>query len=150
MKEFRISAAGVILHQDRVLLVRYKGQNDDTFLVGPGGGVQIEEDLHAGLKREVLEETGLHVSPGKMLVVEDMLASKYRVIKVWFLCTLAGGSLAKTEAAHIEGIIDVGWYAKDQLANETVYPEILQTFDWAEFSSNNFETKYLNMQKANF
>ncbi|KKQ32263.1 MAG: NUDIX hydrolase [candidate division TM6 bacterium GW2011_GWF2_37_49] len=150
MKDFRLSAAGVILHQEKVLLVRYKGQNGGTFLVGPGGGVQIEEDLHAGLKREVLEETGLHVNPGKMLVVEDLLASKYRVIKVWFLCSVVGGELAKTEEARIEGIIDVGWYDKKQLANKTVYPEILQNFDWAEFSSNNFETKYLTMKKANF
>ena len=150
MREFRLSAAGIILHQDKVLLVRYGNKDGGTHLVGPGGGVNLEEDLHAGLKREVIEETGLIVNPGKMLFVEDLLSNKYRLMKIWFLCSLAGGTLTQTEEAKIEGITQVGWFSREQFANETVYPEILLNYDWKEFLSSNFEIKYSALKKANF
>lgn len=104
MREIRLSAAGIILHQDKVLLVRYGNKDGSTFLVGPGGGVQIEEDLKNALKREVIEETRLTINPGKILFVEDLLSSKYRLMKIWFLCSLAGGTLTQqTQEAKIEG-----------------------------------------------
>lgn len=149
MNEIRVSASGIIIQEDKVLLVRYKDAKTD-FLVGPGGGVLHEEDLFSGLKREVFEETGLYVSPGKMVLVEDLLSSKYRVIKVWFICSIIGGTLSKTEEARIEGIVDAGWYNKNQLEKEVVYPEILKNVDWNELQNTNFETRYLPLKKANF
>jgi 8-oxo-dGTP diphosphatase len=149
MQEIRLSASGIIFQHDNVLLVRYKDQKAG-FLVGPGGGVFPEEDLYSGLKREVLEETGLIVTPGRMLLVEDLLTSKYRVIKIWFLCSIAGGEIIETEEARIEGIVDVNWYTRSQIENEIVYPEILKNVDWSELHGPNFETRYLPLKKANF
>ncbi len=155
MRTYRISAAGIILHDNKILLVRYKMQDGSSFLVGPGGGVEIEEDMPQALVREVMEETGLDVKPGRMLFVEDLLSRKYRMIKIWFLCTVVGGRLSKTEEATVEGIVDVNWYSKDQLKNEVVYPPALMTpnlldSDWSLFSEKNWETKYLELKQANF
>lgn len=147
--QFRICASGIIFDQDKVLLVRYQNTKS-SFLVGPGGGVLPEEDLLAGLKREVLEETGLHVKPGKIVLIEDLLTNKYRIIKIWFLCTLVAGQICETEEAKIEGITEVAWFSKDQLKHETVYPEILKNVDWNNFVSNKFETQYLPLKNANF
>jgi len=149
IKKIRVSASGIIFNENKVLLVRCQDAKSN-FLLGPGGGVLPEEDLHTGLKREVFEETGLHVNPGKILLIEDLLASKYRVIKIWFLCTLVGGQISKTEEAKIEGITEVGWFSKDQLKNEIVYPEILKDIDWSNFLNNNFEAKCLGIKKASF
>jgi len=148
MKEIRVSASGIIFDGDKVLLVRYQDKRSN-FLVGPGGGVLPEEDLLTGLRREVFEETGVQVSPGKIILIEDLLASKYRVIKAWFLCAIVGGKLQQqTEEAQIEGITEVGWFSKAQLANETVYPEILKTVAWKDLL--NFEVQYLPLKKAHF
>jgi 8-oxo-dGTP pyrophosphatase MutT (NUDIX family) len=66
-----------------MLLVRYsETHNGSTFLVGPGGGIQLDEDILVGLEREVFEETQIRVQPGKMLFVEDLLTQKYRMIKI--------------------------------------------------------------------
>lgn len=143
----RVSASGIIFEGDKVLLVRYQDEQSNI-LVGPGGGVLPEEDLLTGLKREVDEETGLQVKPGKIILIEDLLASKYRVIKIWFLCSLIGGKLQVTEEAKIEGITEVGWFSKAQLMHETVYPEILKTVDWKKFLE--FEAHYLPLKKAQF
>lgn len=51
----RVSARGVIEKNGKILLMYTKRYNDYTF---PGGGVDSEEHLHEGLKRELLEETG--------------------------------------------------------------------------------------------
>lgn len=147
MKEIRVSASGIIFENDKVLLVRYQDERSN-FLVGPGGGVLPEEDLLTGLKREMVEETGLQVKPGKIILIEDLLANKYRVIKIWFLCSIVGGTLQQTEGAKIEGIAEVGWFSKAQLAHETVYPEILKTIDWKDFM--NLEVQYLPLKKALF
>ncbi|WP_166244675.1 NUDIX hydrolase [Paenibacillus turpanensis] len=51
----RRSARGVILDGDNILLLYTKRYNDYSF---PGGGVEPNEDLIEGLKRELEEETG--------------------------------------------------------------------------------------------
>lgn len=143
----RVSAAGIIFNQGKVLLVRYSN-NQTSFLLGPGGGVLHDEDILTGLKREVFEETGLHVIPGRLILIEDLVGSKYRVMKVWFLCTVTGGELRQTKEAEIEGITEAAWFDKAQLKNETVYPEILKTVEWEEILS--FEAQCLPMKKARF
>jgi len=148
IKEIRVCASGIVFDQNKVLLVRYQGEKSN-FLVGPGGGVLPEEDLLTGLKREVFEETGLHVNPGKIVLVEDLLASKYRIIKVWFLCTLIDGQISNTEEAKIEGITEVGWFSLDQLNHETVYPKILKTINWNDLVSNKFQAQYLPLMRIN-
>jgi ADP-ribose pyrophosphatase YjhB (NUDIX family) len=61
--------------------------------VGPGGGIHINEDLNQALVREVQEETGLIMQPGKMLFVEDLLTKHYRMLKFWFFGTIIEGQL---------------------------------------------------------
>lgn len=51
----RKSARGVLLDEDKVLMMYTKRYKDYSF---PGGGVDIGEDIEEGLKRELLEETG--------------------------------------------------------------------------------------------
>lgn len=150
MKEFRLAAAGIIIHENEVLLVRYKNQDGSTFLVGPGGGIQAEEDLLQGLKREVFEETRVRVQPVKILFVEDLLTKKYRMTKIWFLCEVFEGSLQNTQEARVEGIIEVDWYSRDRLVSETVYPEILKQIDWQDILKSTFQAKYISLKSANF
>jgi 8-oxo-dGTP pyrophosphatase MutT (NUDIX family) len=51
----RRAARGIIIKDSKILLLYTKRYNDYSF---PGGGVDPEEDLVTGLKRELAEETG--------------------------------------------------------------------------------------------
>jgi 8-oxo-dGTP pyrophosphatase MutT (NUDIX family) len=51
----RRAARGIVLKGSKILLLYTKRYNDYSF---PGGGVDPEEDLITGLKRELAEETG--------------------------------------------------------------------------------------------
>ena len=106
-REHRISAGAIVIQEDQVLLVRYNGAGGRSYLVGPGGAVLSNESLHQAVVREVREETGLEVSPQKVLFVEDLLSQCYRIVKIWFLCNLIGGRLTNTQGALEEGITDV-------------------------------------------
>ncbi|KKP35851.1 MAG: hypothetical protein UR26_C0002G0151 [candidate division TM6 bacterium GW2011_GWF2_32_72] len=150
MIKFRLAASGIILHQNKILLVRYKNSDSGTFLVGPGGGVNPEEDLYQALIREVKEETGLQVRPGKMLFVEDLLSSRWRMLKIWFLCSVESGQLTETADAKDEGIIEVNWYDKEQLENEIVYPKNLLTLDWNDLVIDKIKTEYLTLTVTDF
>ena len=72
------------------------------------------------------------------------------MVKIWLLCELIGGQLKNTQGATDEGITEVGWYLKDQLQNEIVYPAVLLSYDWGSFFKDNWKSKYLELRNANF
>lgn len=55
---FRNSVYGVIINENKILLVRTLTTNALTF---PGGGIELGETMHEALKREVSEETGIKI-----------------------------------------------------------------------------------------
>ena len=72
------------------------------------------------------------------VVIENIRATRYQMVKVWYLCEYAGGPASRTAGADEEGIIEVGWYTDDELLNETVFPEVIRTAGIA--SLNNLPT----------
>ena len=150
-REQRIAAGAIIIHEEKILLVRYKDRHRRSYLVGPGGGVQSDdESITQALRREVKEETGLEVSPYKLLFVEDLLSSRYRMVKIWFLCNTVGGQVKKTQGAIDEGIVEVRWYGRDELNSEVVYPPVLLNENWELFFNDKPEPKYLELRNADF
>jgi len=109
-----------------------------------------DESITQALEREVKEETGLEVKPFRLLFVEDFLSSRNKHVKIWFLCNVVSGQVEKTQGAIDEGIIEVGWYRRDELTNEVVYPPVLLDESWESFFTDNFEAKYLGSSVADF
>ena len=149
-REHRISAGAIVIQEKQILLVRYSNTDGKNYLVGPGGGVLSNESIYQAVVREVREETGLEVSPQKVLFVEDLLSRRHRIVKIWFLCDLIGGQLTNTQGALEEDITDVAWYRRDQLQDEVVYPPALLTYDWGAFPRHNWESKYLELRETDF
>jgi 8-oxo-dGTP diphosphatase len=150
-REHRISAGAIVINDNKILLVRYKDKYGYNYLVCPGGGVEgINEGVNGTAIREVREETGLEVNPQKIIFVEDILWRRYRIVKIWFLCDLISGKLVRTQGAIEEGITEAGWYRKDQLHSEVVYPPTILSYDWDIFFKDNWEAKYLGLSKAKF
>jgi 8-oxo-dGTP diphosphatase len=147
-REHRISAGAIVIREDRILLVRYSNAEGKSFLVGPGGGVLGNEGLYQAVMREVREETGIEVRPFRILFVEDLLYQHYRIEKIWLLCNLVGGQLARTQGAIEEGIAEAMWYRKDQLQNEVVYPPTLLSYNWNAFFQDIWEARYLPLRKV--
>ena len=151
IREHRISAGAIVIQDEEILLVRYNDRHGGSYLVGPGGGVHNDnESVTQALTREVKEETGLEVSPYKLLLIEDLLSSRHRMVKIWFLSSTIGGQLEKTQGAIDEGIVEVKWYGRDELINEVVYPTVLMNENWELFFKDSWESKYLELKNADF
>jgi ADP-ribose pyrophosphatase YjhB (NUDIX family) len=148
--QHRISAGGVVIDKGRMLLVRYSKSSGESYLVCPGGGVDDEESITDAVRREVLEETGVQVCVSKLLMVEDIIAARYRMMKSWFLCQVTGGALSQMQGAVEEGIIEARWYSRDEVECETVFPSIVRLFDWSEFCNDAWKPVFKESRIASF
>lgn len=99
---FMITLKAAIVHDGKALILRSTADHRNWEL--PGGLVDIDEDLEAGLKREVLEETTLKVEvTDKILGVWDGWRTGFRfsdgsvrdirVIEIIYQCNLVSGDI---------------------------------------------------------
>ncbi len=67
----RLAVRAVIVDAGRLLLVNaYPGEESDLWCA-PGGGVERGQSLEDNLRREVREETGLRIAPGRLLGLSE-------------------------------------------------------------------------------
>ncbi|MFZ5782738.1 MAG: NUDIX hydrolase [Pseudomonadota bacterium] len=94
-----ISVKGVLIHQDRVLLLLNERGEWDL----PGGRPEPGEAHRAALVREVLEETGLSVEVGPALdaYLFEVLPGRFVRI-VPYRCHLVGGGEVALSHEHLE------------------------------------------------
>ena len=94
-----ISVKGVLIHQDRVLLLL--NERDEWDL--PGGRPDPGEDHRTALTREVLEEAGLTVAVGAALSEYLFEVLPRRFVHILpFVCSLIGGSDVVLSHEHLE------------------------------------------------
>ena len=149
-KAHRIAAGGIVFKDDSVLLVRYRDCNGGTYLVGPGGALEDEENIIQAIVRETMEETNVQVQPKRVVIIEDLICSRFKMSKVWMICNVVEGVVRKTDGAAKEGIIEAGWFTKTQLAREVVFPPPLMQYDWNQLKSENWQVECLPCKKAGF
>jgi ADP-ribose pyrophosphatase YjhB (NUDIX family) len=118
----------VVIHEDRVLLIRRGKEPMRGRWLIPGGTVELGETLQEALVREVAEETGLRVEPRDVVLVFDRIHRdegrvSYHYVIVDYACdyvsgTLRAGSDAQDAAFVAEG--DLAAYDVPEQALELV------------------------------
>ena len=146
----RIAAGAIVVRDDRILLVRYGDPEGGTYLVAPGGGVLEHESVADAAVRETLEETGVRVAPGPVLLIEDILATHFKMCKVWIGCDVVEGDVSATEGAREEGILEARWFRRPELDSETVYPWIVTERAWSSFRARGYATEISPPRLARF
>lgn len=150
-KPHRISAGGLIFKGGKVLLVRYQERHSSgTYLVGPGGKLEQDENVLQAIIRETKEETGVTVRPQRVVAIEDLVSSRWKMIKVWLICEAVEGKIRKTVEAEKEGILSAGWFTRKQLPGEVVYPTLLVEQDWDQLRNGCSPVVCLPSRKARF
>lgn len=111
-----VGVGAVIFNHDQVLLVRRGHAPLQGEWSLPGGALEVGETLKEGVRREVLEETGLAVEPVAMVEVLDRIArdeqgrAQYHYVLIDFLCRILSGSPACASDA-----VGIRWTAIDDL-----------------------------------
>jgi ADP-ribose pyrophosphatase YjhB (NUDIX family) len=130
-----VGVGGVVIRGNCVLLIR-RGQEP---LKGewsiPGGMLELGESLTDGVKREVLEETGLRVRPLEALAVFDRVQKngervRYHYVIVDYVCRPAGGRLKSGS-----DVLDARWVKREELPRYRITSKaaavIADAFEWA-------------------
>jgi 8-oxo-dGTP diphosphatase len=106
----------VIVQAGRVLLVRRATEPLRGEWSVPGGMLELGEKLRDGVRREVLEETGLDVETGEVLEVFDSIftdalgRTQYHYVLIDYLCRSLSG-----EARAGSDVSDVRWVSAEAL-----------------------------------
>src|SRR3954447_24346628 len=89
--------------QNRILLVQRGGEPLKGWWSLPGGVLETGETLAEGVRREVLEETGLIVDPVQVVTIFERIMpdaagrTEYHYVLVDYLCRVAGGTLSAAD-----------------------------------------------------
>jgi len=90
----RVRACGICIENDRVLMIGHRAiLGENTFWSPPGGGVEVGEMAEDALKREFLEETGLEVEVGKLLIMNEFVKLPLHGIELFFIVKRVRGKL---------------------------------------------------------
>jgi len=119
-----LGVGGVIIDDNRVLLVRRANPPLQGEWSIAGGLVEVGETTQQALVREVLEETGLHVeATGLVEVFERILQDaqsrvQYHYVLLDYRCRVLGG-----EAQAASDVSEARWVNVSELESFAVAPE---------------------------
>lgn len=90
----RVRACGICIENERVLMIGHRAiLGENIFWSPPGGGLEVGEMAEDALKREFLEETGLEISVGKLLLMNEFVKLPLHGIELFFEVKRVGGEL---------------------------------------------------------
>lgn len=121
-----VGVGAVIVHDGRVLLVRRGREPLKGHWSLPGGVLEVGESLHAGLVREVTEETGLMVEPVELIELLDRIHRdgervRYHYVIADYLCRVQGGELlAASDADEARWVERSEWNSHSALVLDPV------------------------------
>jgi ADP-ribose pyrophosphatase YjhB (NUDIX family) len=127
-----VGVAGVVIDNERALLIRRGGPPMEGEWSIPGGMLEMGETLAQGVARELAEETGLDVNVIEMIEVferiypappgvdgtpGDISRPKYHFVILDYLCESRGGTLCAGSDAT-----DLAWAREDELLKYGLTP----------------------------
>lgn len=135
MALFNVRVYGVLLDEDKRLLV------SDEFIRGqyitklPGGGLEIGEGTRDCLQREFKEETGLEVKVGEHLYTTDFFQisafnQKDQIISIYYYVHPVSPLVLEVKEKPFD-------FAPHQIANPHGESEVFRWLNWSEIHPDN-------------
>ena len=119
MNKVRVRVSGILIENDKILLVNHSGLTPNSiFWSPPGGGIEFGENSKDALKREFMEETGLEVKVGDFLFINEVKTNNLHAIELFFeVKKLSGNIVIGKDPEHElnQLIINVEFLSLDQL-----------------------------------
>lgn len=122
-ERFSCRIYGVLRRGREVLLTRSRFSKLE-FVNFPGGGVELGEAPIQALRREYKEETGLEITPVRVLYASESAhpssAQPIQIVSIYWLVEAAGGE-PRRDPAHAE-IVDLFWAPLESIPTEEMFP----------------------------
>ena len=140
----RVAAAD---ENGRVLFVkhRYEEEGRDIWML-PGGAIEEGETSSDAVIREVLEETGLIVSVGRLLWHVEEAGERGQRFVNFFTANIIGGRPELGEDPELgagQVLDDIAFFSREEAGSiENIYPEWLRDELWEEIGAENPKNAY--------
>ena len=92
--QLRTRVNGVLIQNDKVLMIRHLMGDQKEFWSVPGGGMDYGTSAKYNLKREFLEETGLEIETGNFLFVHEFFRPPLHSMELFFEVSYISGEIA--------------------------------------------------------
>ena len=122
-----VGVGGVVVWEDRVLLIRRGGPPLEGEWSIPGGMLELGESLREGVRRELEEETGLAVSVHELIEAFDRVTRgeqgkwRYHFVILDYLCEVVSGA-----ARAGSDVVDVAWAREEELERFSLTPTAMR------------------------
>ena len=131
----RNAARALIIHDERLLLLRKDGGGRAERYALPGGAQEAGETLQESLNRECLEEIGTEVVIRDLIHVADWFKPRdtvppsiRQVVEFLFLCEVADDYEAGNGHRPDKHQVGVEWIDLNQLSDIRLIPQSLSTY----------------------
>lgn len=153
--QHRIRAAGLLVREQHILLVRHEVAGD-VYWIPPGGGFESPSDQSTRdtVKRECREETGLEVEVGPLVYVREFaepLAGRFH-LELFYRVDAWHGELSLANLRGLGGdefdIREVAWVARSELPKlASFYPAELLDDVWERLDTPTPQIRHLGLQR---
>jgi ADP-ribose pyrophosphatase YjhB (NUDIX family) len=119
-----LGVAGLIIDNDRILLIERGKEPMKGYWSLPGGLVEVGERLEFALRREIREETGLEIEILDLVEVFERITpgaegrTEYHFVLMDYLCRPAGGTMAAADDAS-----RAEWFAESEIEGLRITPD---------------------------
>ena len=134
-----VGIGALIFQRGKILLVERGKEPLKGYWSLPGGALETGERLKDGLRREVMEETGLIVEPGEVFEIFERIMpdkkgrAEYHYVLLDYICEVKGGELAAATDCS-----DAAWVSRKKLKD---YKLTEGTLGVIERAFDSYETK---------
>ena len=107
----RTACRGIVIRDNRILL-SYETVNDQWML--PGGGLECDEEESTCCIREVLEETGVMISPSECVLEIDEYYEEWKWVNRYFFGNVTGQGKTSLTRREKEVGMEPRWIPLEQ------------------------------------
>lgn len=122
--EIRIRAAGILIQDNRILLVQHEKKGKKYWLA-PGGGVDYGEKVDAAVRREFKEELNIEVETDDILWVADSIhpEGKRHILNIFIGCRFISGEYSLGNDKRLNSF---DFFSADDLDKIVIFPAPLK------------------------
>ncbi|OOG77172.1 NUDIX domain-containing protein [Algoriphagus sp. A40] len=117
--QLRTRVNGILIENDRLLMVKHQMGNGGILWSVPGGGMHFGSNAPENLEREFLEETNLTVKVGNYLFVHEYLHPPLHSMEHFFEVKRIDGSVKLGKdpelSDDIQILLDVAWKSAQEI-----------------------------------